>query len=70
MKTINCDRCGKEIPYVPPYMNAYKDGKLPSSIMVTLWDQFNQRLREVDLCEECKQKVQDYIFNYRLNNDD
>ena len=21
MKTIKCDRCGKEIPYVPPYMN-------------------------------------------------
>ena len=70
MKIISCDRCGKEITYAPPYMNVYKDGKLPSGLMVSFWDAFDQKLREVDLCEACKEKVQDYIFNYRLSNDD
>lgn len=67
MKIIKCDRCGKDIPYVPPYMNVYKkDGTLPSGLMVSFWDQLNQQIKEVDLCEDCKQKTQDFIFNYKL----
>lgn len=70
MKTIKCDRCGKDIPYVSPYANVYKDGKLPSGIMVSYWSTFDQQLREIDLCEECKQAVQNFIFDYEVSRHD
>lgn len=68
MKTIICDRCGKEIPYKPPYMNCCsKDGEIPSGISVYFWDMFDTQLREVDLCETCKNAIQEFIFNYKYS---
>lgn len=68
MKTIKCDRCGKNIPYIPPYMNVAKDGIVPPTIMMTVWEPNTQRLREVDLCNECQMAVYDYIFDYGNGN--
>lgn len=65
MKTIKCDRCGAAIPYVPPYVNAAKNGKLLSGLMISWWNASECHLEEVDLCENCKVAVQNYIFNYR-----
>lgn len=65
MKTINCDRCGKEIPYVPPYVNIAQQGIIPPKIIMTIWDAQNQKTREVDLCDDCQQKVYEFIFGYR-----
>lgn len=68
MKTIKCDRCGKDIPYVPPYMNAYKDGVIPPTIMMTVWEPLSQKTREVDLCDDCQRAVYNYIFDYGNGN--
>lgn len=64
MKTIKCDRCGKEIPYVPPYMNAVKNSIIPPTIMMTVWEPLSQKIREVDLCDDCQLAVYSYIFDY------
>lgn len=64
MKTIKCDRCGKDIPYVPPFMNAAKQGVLPPVLMMTVWEPLAQKSREVDLCDDCKLDVYGYIFCY------
>ena len=69
MKTIKCDRCGKDIPYVPPYMNAYKDGIIPPTIMMTVWEPLSQKTREVDLCDDCRLAVYGYIFGYNHGDD-
>ena len=64
MKTIKCDRCGKNIPYVPSYMNCAQQGIILPNIMVTMYDPTAQRAREVDLCDDCQKAVYDYIFKY------
>ena len=64
MKTIKCDRCGKDIPYVPPYMNVAQQGVIRPKIIMTIWDAQNQRTSEVDLCGKCQLAVYDYIFEY------
>ena len=64
MKTIKCDRCGKDIPYVPPFMNVAKEGFIFPKIIITKWDALSQKLDEVDLCDDCQKDVYDYIFNY------
>ena len=68
MKTIKCDRCGKDIPYVPSYMNAAKQGLVPPIIIMTVWDPVSFCARPVDLCDRCQIKIRDYIFEY--NSDD
>lgn len=68
MKTIKCDRCGKDIPYVPPFANATVQKNFSKSIMITLWDGLQCKLREVDLCDDCKSDVYDYIFDYGSGN--
>lgn len=64
MKTIKCDRCGKDIPYVSPYMNAVKNGIIPPTVIMTVWEPLNQKTREVDLCENCQKAVYSYIFDH------
>lgn len=66
MKTIKCDRCGKDIPYVPSFMNAAQQGIIPPKFIMTIWDGQNMKAREVDLCDDCQKVVYDYIFDYRL----
>lgn len=68
MKTIKCDRCGKEIPYVPPFMNAAKGGILPPVLIMTVWEPLAQKSREVDLCDDCQRAVYNYIFGYGNGN--
>lgn len=56
MTKIICDRCGKEFNYLPivqakfPYLNIH-----------VLHD-FTGCSRQVDLCDDCKQKVYNFIF--------
>ena len=70
MKTVRCDRCGKDIPYIPPFANiAQEDGYIPPSLIITKWDSFNQRVTEVDLCKDCQKEVYNYIFDYGRGND-
>lgn len=64
MKTIKCDRCGKEIPYVPPYMNVAQQGGIQPKIIMNIWDSQFQKLEEVDLCDSCQDAVYGYIFNF------
>ena len=64
MKTIKCDRCGRDIPYVPPYINACKNSIIPPTIMMTVWEPLHQKTREVDLCDDCQRAVYNYIFDY------
>ena len=64
MKTIKCDRCGKNIPYVPSFMNVAKQGIVYPKIMVTTWNTLSQNINEVDLCDNCQMDVYDYIFDY------
>lgn len=64
MKTIKCDRCGKDIPYVPPFMNSTAQKNFSKSIMITIWNGLLQELQEVDLCDNCKSDVYDFIFEY------
>ena len=64
MKTIKCDRCGKEIPYVPSFMNVAKEGLIFPKIMITTWDALSQKLNEIDLCDSCQQDVYTCIFDY------
>ena len=68
MKTIKCDRCSKEIPYVPPYMNVAKQGVVYPKIIMSIWDPLTQSAREVDLCNECERNVYNYIFDYEKGN--
>ena len=63
MKTIKCDRCGKEIPYVPSYMNVAQQGIIPPKIIMTIWDAYSQKIREVDLCNSCQKDVYAFIFD-------
>ena len=63
MKTIKCDRCGKEIQYVPPFMNVARNGWVPPKIYVTAWNDASQSLNEIDLCEDCMVGVYNYIFD-------
>lgn len=65
MKKINCDRCGKSIPYVPPFINVAKSGTIPCSLMINMWDSVNNRLVEVDLCHECEDYIRNAIFEYK-----
>lgn len=65
MKTITCDRCGKEIPYLSPYMNALKQRVVPPRVMMAVWDALSQTTKEVDLCDVCQQKVYEYIYCYK-----
>ena len=62
MKTIKCDRCGEDIPYIPPYINIAREGYIPPQISVTTWDGMSQTLNEVDLCDKCKKAVYNFIF--------
>lgn len=64
MKTIKCDRCGKDIPYVPPFMNVTQQSVICPKVMVTTWDTLSQNINEVDLCDSCQKAVYDYIFDY------
>lgn len=64
MKTIKCDRCGKDIPYVPPFMNAAQQGIVPPTFMMTIWEPITQNVKEVDLCNDCQMAVYSYIFDY------
>jgi hypothetical protein len=64
MKTIKCDRCGKDIPYVPSYMNCAKKGIVPPKITAFVWEPISYTTREVDLCEECQNAVYGYIFDF------
>lgn len=66
MKAITCDRCGKEIPYVPSFMNAARQGIIPPKLIMTIWDAQNMRAREVDLCDDCEYDVYNYIFCYKV----
>ena len=68
MKTIKCDRCGKEIPYMLPSMNAAKEGVLPPVLLMSVWEPLAQKPREVDLCHDCQMAVYDYIFEYGKGN--
>ena len=63
MKTIQCDRCGQLVPYVPPYMNAISQNNDIPNIMITLMTKINPTLVEVDLCNHCKKELYDFIFN-------
>lgn len=62
MKTIKCDRCGKDIPCVPPYMNCAQQSIIFPSIMMTVYDPISQSVREVDLCDDCQKAVYSYAF--------
>ena len=63
MKTIKCDRCGSSIPYIPPYMNAVKNGCCyTTNMMVAVWDSMSQQVQQVDLCDKCSKAVYDFIF--------
>lgn len=64
MKSIKCDRCGKDIPYVPPYMNCTIQDVINPIIMISAFDPVSSLAREVDLCSECQKAVYDYIFDY------
>lgn len=64
MKAITCDRCGKEIPYVPSYMNVAQYGVIRPKIIMNIWNAQNQKISEVDLCDRCQLAVYDYIFEY------
>ena len=64
MKTTKCDRCGKDIPYVPSYMNVAKQGVVYPKIIMSIYDPLTQSAREVDLCNKCEYDVYNYIFDY------
>ena len=64
MKTVKCDRCGKDIPRFIPFLNA-ASGMIPTPVvMITVWNNNSQTLNEVDLCDDCKKAVYDYIFDF------
>ena len=64
MKTIKCDRCGKDIPDIPPYMNVIRQGIIKPTVVVTLWGYHGQMTRVVDLCDDCQEAVYEYIFEF------
>lgn len=64
MKTIKCDRCGKDIPYVPPFMNVAQQGVIRPKVIMTIWDAQSQKTSEVDLCDDCQRAVYSYVFDY------
>lgn len=64
MKTIKCDRCGKDIPDVPSYMNIVRQGVIKPTVMMTIWDNAKQIARAVDLCDDCQKAVYEYIFEF------
>ena len=64
MRTIKCDRCGKDIPDIPPYMNVTRQGVIKPTVMMTIWDNVKQMARAVDLCDDCQKVVYDYIFDF------
>lgn len=68
MKTIKCDRCGKDLPYVPSYANVAQQGIITPTIMMTVWEPLSQRVIEVDLCDDCQKAVYEYIFDYGNGN--
>ena len=64
MKIIKCDRCGKDIPDVPPYMNVVKQGIIKPTVMMIILDNVKQMTRAVDLCDDCQKAVYEYIFEF------
>lgn len=64
MKTIKCDRCGKDIPDISPYMNCATNGVITPKLIMTVWEPVLQKTREVDLCQKCQEAVYDYIFDF------
>ena len=64
MKTIKCDRCGKDIPDIPPYMNVVRQGIIKPTVVVTLWGYLGQMTKAVDLCDDCQKAVYEYIFEF------
>ena len=63
MKTIKCDRCGKNVSYIPPYMNVAEQGVVKPSLMISVINWPSPNLVEVDLCDKCKNAVYNFIFN-------
>ena len=60
MIKLICDKCGKEFNYSPmtrakfPYLNIYVCYFPP------------EYSRQIDLCDDCKKKVYDFIFGEKL----
>ena len=63
MKQVKCDRCGADIPYVSPYINACTSEVVKPAMIITMWDSMFAKPREVDLCKHCNAAVYDFIFN-------
>ena len=45
-------------------MNAVKNGIIPPTVIMTVWEPLNQKTREVDLCDNCQKAVYSFIFNH------
>lgn len=56
MIKLICDKCGKEFNYFP-----MMQVKFPC-IYVRVRYSFADSSRQIDLCDDCKQKVYDFIF--------
>jgi len=65
-----CDKCGKEMEpiYFPPYGNPVTycvgpdDLKFESKLFMSVTEP-NGKLRPLDICDACNEKIMNYIFN-------
>lgn len=63
MRIRNCDRCGKEIPMIPDFMNSPEIMNPKLGTIVEIYSPTTlRRYYTVDLCNNCKEAVYDFIF--------
>ena len=48
MKMVTCDKCGKQMPEVPPWAQV----RLPILLISMLWS-IDAKPRSIDLCKDC-----------------
>ena len=77
MITIKCDRCGKDVesklfnpfvPFIPSYPcsdpNITERTFEPWETTRIYCEDKSSKIRIIDLCDDCKKSVYEYVFNF------
>lgn len=60
MRKTYCDICGKEIPEIPPYVNAVTADIYPI-VSMTIMRTYSDVCKTFDLCRSCSRKIVDLV---------
>lgn len=59
-----CDKCGREMEpiYFPPYCASPDATEFRPQLIISVTEP-NGKLRPLDICDECNEKIMQFIFN-------